>query len=24
MDLGMEAWDFGMMTEDLGADWGLY
>jgi metal-sulfur cluster biosynthetic enzyme len=24
IDLGMEAWDFSMMEEGLGADWGLY
>jgi metal-sulfur cluster biosynthetic enzyme len=24
IDLGMEMWDFSMMEEGLGADWGLY
>jgi metal-sulfur cluster biosynthetic enzyme len=24
IDFGMEAWDFSMMEEGLGADWGLY
>jgi len=24
IDLGMEPWDFSMMEEGLGADWGLY
>jgi metal-sulfur cluster biosynthetic enzyme len=24
MDLGMEMWDFSMMEEGLGGDWGLY
>ena len=24
MDLGMDMWDFSMMEEGLGADWGLY
>lgn len=24
INLGMEAWDFSMMEEGLGADWGLY
>ena len=24
MDFGMEMWDFSMMEEDLGGDWGLY
>jgi metal-sulfur cluster biosynthetic enzyme len=24
IDLGLEAWDFSMMEEGLGGDWGLY
>ena len=24
IDLGMDVWDFSMMEEGLGADWGLY
>ncbi len=24
LDLGMDMWDFSMMEEGLGADWGLY
>lgn len=24
MDLGMEMWDFSMMEEGMGGDWGLY
>jgi metal-sulfur cluster biosynthetic enzyme len=24
MDLGMDVWDFSMMEEGLGGDWGLY
>ena len=24
IDLGMETWDFSMMEEELGAEWGLY
>ena len=24
IDLGLDAWDFSMMEEGLGADWGLY
>jgi metal-sulfur cluster biosynthetic enzyme len=24
IDFGMDAWDFSMMEEGLGADWGLY